>query len=94
MHTPPFSLPGNCFKESECLASRHLSFGNEKREKEFSHSYILARKIIVYNYNCAHKNNLAESIYHMNAAKEMYFGFLNTCFFSLMHLYFLLGMHE
>lgn len=64
------------------------------REKEFSHSYTLPRKLIVDNLNCVSKDSLAESIYYVDTAKKMYFGFLNTCFFALMHLYFLLGMHE
>jgi len=69
--------------------------GKKKREQWFSHSYPAPQKLFTYNYNCACKGrDLAESIYHMDAAKEMYFGFPNTCFFALVHLYFLLGMHE
>lgn len=48
----------------------------------------------MYNCNCAYKDSLAESIYYVDAAKEMYFGFPNTCFFALVCFYFLLGMHK
>lgn len=90
MHTPPFSLPGNCFKESETSVWHpDPCFGKEKRVLSFIYT---APMFIVYYDNWAY--SLAESICCADAAKEMYFGFLNTCFFALMHLYFLLGMHE
>lgn len=56
MHIPPFSLPGNCFKESEtpCLAFRHI-FCEMKKEKN-----VCSFLYTAHNYNCACKASLAK----------------------------------